>query len=275
VGHRSNDFNFVRLLLNELGNGDRLAKPARLRPSLVLYFGALTLRRPSVSLRVWRRLMKRLAFVAMVLLVASTVAFADTTFYNQPWDGGNTYKCDANTPTCLSQAPLNEGWTAYDNFAIPTAITKITDFTYVSLISSGSWADYTGTNWTLFGPNPSDPFGTAAYSGTAVGTLTDLGNGNMMVSVTGLSIPVAAGQSWIFGFSNDMSNPGDVTYCATAGAGDGIYWQQDNAKNYQYTVPGNTAFSVSGTSTPEPSTLIMVGTGLLGSVGVLRRKTNR
>jgi len=72
-----------------------------------------------------------------------------------------------------------------------------------------------------------------------------------------------------------MSYSSDFTGRGTSGAGDGTFWQQDNLKKYQFTLSGNTAFSVSGTSTtPEPSTLMMLGTGLLGSVGVLRRKIN-
>ena len=211
--------------------------------------------------------MKKLALVALVLLMAATTAFADITFYNQPWDGNSTGRCDNNTPSCG-----DTGFTVYDNFTIASGIATITQFTYVSGIGPGSWAGYTGTDWTLFGPNSSDPFGTAAYSGTAVGTVTDLGNGHVMISVTGLSIPVIAGQSWIFGFSNNLLDPNAVTGRDSSGIGDGIFWQQDNSKDFQYIGSGDTAFSVSGTPTPEPSALIMLGTGLLGAVGVLRRK---
>ena len=30
---------------------------------------------------------------------------------------------------------------------------KITDFIYGDWIGSGLWSDYTGTNWTVFGPS--------------------------------------------------------------------------------------------------------------------------
>ena len=48
--------------------------------------------------------MKKPIFLAVVLLVASTAALADITFYSQPWDGGNTNRCDANIPPAAAQA---------------------------------------------------------------------------------------------------------------------------------------------------------------------------
>lgn len=69
----------------------------------------------------------------MVLLLATTAAMSDITFYSQSWDAGNTEQCDANTATCEGT-----GWTVYDNFTVPSGGTKISDFTYVEVVFSGS-----------------------------------------------------------------------------------------------------------------------------------------
>jgi PEP-CTERM motif-containing protein len=156
---------------------------------------------------------------------------------------------------------------------VPTGVTKITDFTYVDWLGSGLWSDYTGTNWTVFGPGAANPFGVATYSGTAVATTTDLGGGFMMFSITGLNLAVTPG-TWIVGFQNNMDSDlsSDWTTRGTSSTGDGVFWQQDNSGAMQFTLSGNTAFSVSTSSVPEPSALVMLGTGLLGGIGVVRRK---
>ena len=213
--------------------------------------------------------MKKPFVLAVVLLIASATAFADITFYDQPWNGGEMW-CDENTAACGITAT---GWTVYDNFVVPNGITKITDFTYIDHLGSGLWSDYTGTNWTVFGPSVANPFGVPTYSGTAVATMTDLGGGFMMFSITGLNLAVTPG-NWIVGFQNNMGSvsSSDWTTRGTSNVGDGVYWQQDNSGTFQRTLSGNSAFSVSTSSVPESSTLLMLGTGLLGSIGAIRRK---
>src|SRR5574337_412739 len=127
--------------------------------------------------------MKRFFALVLVLILAAAVAYADTTFWDNGALNGRTDRCDANTPTCLST-----GWTVYDDFLVPNGIGAITGFSFVDQVDQGTWADYISTNWTLF--NAATPFGTPTYSGTAVFTLTDLGNGDMQLSLSGLNIPV-------------------------------------------------------------------------------------
>ena len=92
-----------------------------------------------------------------------------------------------------------------------------------------------------------------------------------MLSISGLNLAVSPG-NWIVGFQNNMTYSGDITGRGTSGVGDGIYWQQDNVAIFQFTLSANTAFSVSTSPVPEPSTLLMLGTGLLGGIGAIHRK---
>ncbi|MFZ0704781.1 MAG: PEP-CTERM sorting domain-containing protein [Candidatus Korobacteraceae bacterium] len=213
--------------------------------------------------------MKRFPVLILAVLVMSPAAFADTTFYQQNWDGGTTSNCDMNTSACGST-----GWIVYDGLNVPGHINALTGFTYVDQIVLGSWSDYKSTNWFLFGPNAPNPFGAPVASGTAQGTLTDLGGGYMMIAVTGLNLALTPANNfgWILGFQNNMSQDSDITARAAGTPGDGIHWQTDNPKIDQVTYGGDTALSVIGSEIPEPSTLLMLGTGLIGGLGALRRK---
>ena len=97
----------------------------------------------------------------------------------------------------------------------------------------------------------------------------------MQLSISGLNIPVTTGY-WIVGFQNNMSNASDITE-RQAALGNGLpgYFQQDNTGASQFTLDGDTAFTVSGTTTPEPSTLLLLGSGLFAVTGCIRRRLRR
>ena len=210
--------------------------------------------------------MKKLCLLAVAMLIVSTATFADTIGGNA-WDGNTTNTCDANTRGC----GLRLGWTVYDNFNNSLHHNKLTGFTYVSQVVRGIESDYISTNWFLFGPDAGDPFGNPVASGTVQGSLTDLGNNYFQVAVTGLDVAlIPHTDGWIIGFQNNMSDVNDVTSRGEGVLNDGTYWQQDNDKRFQHVLSGDTAFTVFGT--PEPSTLLMLGTGLVSGLGMLRRK---
>ena len=206
-----------------------------------------------------------LIFSAIVLLFASSTAFADTLWSNGAVSG-NTGRCDWNSPNCGST-----GWTVYDDFKLSSNST-ITGFTYNDYLAWGSWNDYTGTNWTLY-YNQSAPWsGTPIASGTMAGTLTPGDSGSELVSLLGLNIGAAPGY-YILGFQNNFS--GDTATTRAGAAGNGLigYFQQDNLGTYHFDLAGDTAFSVLGSAaTPEPSSLLMLGSGLAGLAAALRRK---
>lgn len=211
--------------------------------------------------------MKKLCLLVLAVFLVNTAAFADEMIGGNTWDGNSTNHCDADTQGC----GLKLGWTVYDNFNNSRGHDKLTGFSYVSQVVRGLESDYVSTNWFLFGPDASDPFGTPVASGTVQGGLTDLGDNYFQIDVTGLDVAlIPHTDGWIIGFQNNMSDPTDVTSRASGFPGDGTYWQQDNNKRFQITLEGDTAFAVYGT--PEPSTLLMLGTGLAGGVGMLRRK---
>jgi hypothetical protein len=68
--------------------------------------------------------------------------------------------------------------------------------------------------------------------------------------------------------------------CTTAGCqlsgGDTIYWDENDGPSsawdrFSGTQIGSESFTLTGT-TPEPSTLILFGSGILGLAGILRKK---
>ncbi len=208
----------------------------------------------------------RKLFLLFVVLGTTYSAFADTTFWQNSSNGTATILCDTYLPSCGGP-----GWIVYDDFAV-SGQTRITDFTYTDFFSTGQISSYVSTKWFVFGPNTAGPFGTPAYSGTAVATSVLNGDGSYTFGITGLNLPVTNG-TWIVGFSNVLNDPNAVT---TRAASDDPrlpeWWQQSTDGTDQRTASGNTAFSVSTSTVPEPGSLIMFSWGVLGIAGVLRRR---
>ena len=124
--------------------------------------------------------------------------------------------------------------------------------------------------------------GTVNGSGTASGkNLTDQfissnQNGYDIdeVTVTGLNVSLDAGSYWL-----NLTN-------ASVPSGDPVYWDENSGVGCESdgcpsqasesavgTIPGE-AFAITGTqaSTPEPSSLMLLGSGILGLTTIVRRR---
>jgi hypothetical protein len=90
---------------------------------------------------------------------------------------------------------------------------------------------------------------------------------------SGLNIPWAGGA----GFAT-LGNACSTSGCSVSNP---IYWDENSGPSTAYentlgSIPSE-AFTIGtgGTSTPEPSSIMLFGSGILGLAGVLRRKLTR
>src|SRR5271165_6833829 len=82
-------------------------------------------------------------------------------------------------------------------------------------------------------------------------------------SLTGLSSPSP---------DNTNPNPRGYTFSGLNITGNSVDVQFLQTSGYPWVVVGEVTFN--GSSTPEPSSLLLLGSGLVGAVGVIRRKIN-
>jgi len=203
--------------------------------------------------------MKLLVTALAVLCLAIVPALADVN------NGNINGTTDAWT--------FNFGYVVSDTF-VPGATTNIIGF------QIGLWEfpgdTVTSLDWSI----SSAEFGGTVYgSGTASGgSVTDtfissnqFGYNIDKVSVTGLSVPVTGGVTYWLNLAN-----------ASVASGDPVYWDENSgpasaSESALGTIPSE-AFTINGSGSggdmPEPSSILLFGSGVLGLAGVLRRKIN-
>ena len=183
--------------------------------------------------------------------------------------------------------PINgttDAWTI--NFGYIVSDSYIAQGSNVTGFSFGVW-EYPGdtlssVDWSItLGENSGTIFGSGTASGSS---LTDkfistnqFGYDIDLITVTGLNVPEKQGVTYWLNLKN-----------AAVPSGDPVYWDENSGKgcggggcpssgsessvgtiaSEAFTIGGGSG----GGSTPEPSSIMLFGSGILGLAGVLRRK---
>jgi hypothetical protein len=206
-------------------------------------------------------LLSLLTIACLILAVAP--AMADTLYSNGPYNGTT----DAWT--------INFGFSVSDSATVPSGST-ITGMSFVYWDASAS--DLLTTVDMSMG---STSFGNDIFSGTLTGvTNTFLGTnqyGYNLYQEKASGIIVVRSDPNLFYMT--LSNACTDSGCSVSNP---IYWDENSGPSTAYentlgSIPSE-AFTLTGTppgTTPEPSSIMLLGSGILGLAGVLRRKLTR
>jgi len=211
------------------------------------------------------------AWLIILCLVLAAPALAQWSYENGPINGN----VDAWT--------INFGYTVSDSYV--AGGTSVNGFAFGARELPGD--TMTGVDWILStGPcsNPQGGCGTILGSGTASGNnLTDkflsynqFGYQIDLITVSNLNVPENSGTEYWLTLAN-----------AVLPSGDPVFWDENSGKgchsngcpstayeNTIGTIPSE-SFTINGTgggTTPEPSSIMLFGSGVVGLLAVLRRK---
>jgi hypothetical protein len=204
------------------------------------------------------------------LLLAVAPAMADTLYDNGPYNG-TTYAWEINFGHAVSNSFSCGGYTCYYPFSIEGL-----NFVYWDAY------DFSDVLTTVDMSIGSTSFGTDIFSGT----LTGVTNTFLGFNQYGYYL-FQAGYSFFlqYRYWNDAYYLTLQNACTTSGCSvsNPIYWDENSGSSTAYddtlgSIPSE-AFTLTGTqcywcggTTPEPGSIILFGSGILGLAGVLRRR---
>jgi hypothetical protein len=216
----------------------------------------------------------------VLLAVFFALTMSMTAFATEPCGLANEIYCQGQDLTGTLYASQNDtnigGFgnfaTAYDHFTLAKTW-DVESFHWVGGYFGGGQAPITAWTLTFYNNNGGIPGGaimTDNVAGNANETL--LANGLYQYDLFFKSFNMGPGTYWA-SVVPDIGFPPQWGQ-ASSGTGDGMAYQcffgacgQIGGVNLAFALDGT-----SGTTTPEPGTMVMLGTGILGLAGMLRRK---